>query len=113
MLETRFEFTKTDTKTIERLIDDEHVAINHMVLNKGESLPRHNANSNVYMIVTRGTISLQLGDQEERKYENGSILNIPYNTPMNVYNSDEDTLEFFVVKSPSPKTYAKMLRDKR
>ena len=105
MIETLYAYTRTDSKIVERIIDDDHVNINHMVLRKGEALPEHFSNSNVYMIVCRGTLSLKLAGQETHTYPVGSIINIPYNIKMNVSNQDEATLDFFVVKAPSPKNY--------
>lgn len=107
MLEKQYSFVITDEKTIERIVDDENVNINHMVLNTGEGLPEHYSNSNVYMIVVRGIISLQLDDQNTHTYPKGSIVNIPYNVKMNVFNEQKETLEFFVVKAPCPKNYNK------
>ena len=102
MLETQFNFTQTDEKTIERVVQKDAAWIIHMILNKGEFLAEHPANSNVFMIVVRGTITLQLADQEAHQYESGSIVNIPHRTLMNVSNQNEETLEFFVVKAPGP-----------
>ena len=102
MIEKKFDFTKTENKHIERVLEDKRVGINHMVLPKGDSLPLHNANSNVYMIVVRGIISLILDDQEQNDYPSGSILVIPMGTKMNVFNCNDDVAEIFVVKSPSP-----------
>jgi quercetin dioxygenase-like cupin family protein len=103
MVENKFEFTKTDTKLIERIIEDDNVGINHMVLPKGDALPEHYSNSNVYMIVVRGQVSLKLDDQDEHVYPSGSIITIPFKTKMNAYNQLDEILEFFVVKAPSPK----------
>ena len=105
MLEKVYNFSTLDTKNIEKLIDDEPVLINHMVLPKGEGLPEHYSNSNVYMIITRGNMTIRLDDQEPHQYTSGQIINIPYHTKMNVNNFDNDVLEFFVVKSPNPKYY--------
>lgn len=105
MVEKVYNYSTLDTKNIEKLIDDEHVLINHMVLPKGEGLPEHYSNSNVYMFVVRGNLTLRLNEQEPNKYTKGNIINIPYNTKMNVNNFDEDILELFVVKSPNPKNY--------
>lgn len=102
MIEKKHDFTKTDSKHIERVLEDERLGINHMVLPTGEALPLHNANSNVYMIVSRGTISLKLDEQEQHDYPTGSILVIPMGTLMNVFNCEDDVAEIFVVKSPSP-----------
>ena len=105
MIENKYMFQQVNTKIIERIIDDENVNINHMVLTKGDSLPEHFSNSNVYMLVIKGIITLKLDEQEEHTYPAGSILTIPYNTKMNVSNQHDDVLEFFVVKAPSPKFY--------
>lgn len=105
MLEQKYEYKLTDEKLIEKIINDENINLNHMVLKKGESLPEHYSNSNVYMIIVRGVMSLQLNDQESSKYAKGNIINILYNTKMKVLNIDKEVLEFFVVKSPNPKDY--------
>lgn len=103
MVEKQFRYTQSDSKVIERIIEDDHVGINHMILRKSEALPEHYSNSNVYMIVARGNVTLQLDEQQANTYPAGSIMTIPYKTKMNVSNQDEETLEFFVVKAPSPR----------
>lgn len=103
MIEKRYAYTLADSKTIEKVIEDDHVAINHIVLGQGDSLPEHYSNSNVYMTVIRGGISLRLDDQDEHTYPAGSIIAIPYKTKMNVYNTGKNIVEFFVTKAPSPK----------
>jgi len=105
MLEKIYSFSKEDDKAIEKLIDDDSLLLNHMILPKDTGLPEHYSNSNVYMIVVRGILSLQLEDQELQHYKNGHIINIPYNTKMNVNNYNDDILEFFVVKAPNPRNY--------
>lgn len=103
MVESKFNFNLTDEKAIELIIDEEHVAINHMVLPGGEALPEHNANSNVHMIVVRGKLTLKLEGQEEHVHPAGSIVAIPYQTRMHPQNKDDEVLEFFVIKAPSPR----------
>lgn len=102
MIEIHHNFTKTDSKHIERIFEDMRLGINHMVLPKDDALPLHSANSNVYMIVVRGMISLKLDEQEQHDYSAGNILIIPVGTKMNVFNENEEVAEIFVVKSPSP-----------
>ena len=104
-IEKSYAFKQTDAKIVERIIEDEHVGINHMVLRKAEALPEHFTNSNVYMLIIRGAITLKLGEQEAHAYPAGSIINIPYNIKMNASNQNEATLEFFVIKAPSPPFY--------
>jgi quercetin dioxygenase-like cupin family protein len=105
MIEKLYSFSNTDGKTIERLIDDENSAINHMVLNKGEALPIHDSNSNIYLIIIRGTLSITLAKQDTHTYEKGCIVNVPYGISMFIRNEDAPVLEFFVVKAPNPKAF--------
>lgn len=102
MIEKTYRFTQTDSKTIERIVSDENVDINHMVLGTGESLPEHSTNSHVHMIVVRGTVALRLDAQESHEYPAGSIIAIPFRTRMNASNAGDTVCELFVVKAPSP-----------
>lgn len=103
MLEKKYTYTKVDAKKVEKIVDDNNVVINHMTLSKDTGLPVHFSNSNVYMIIIRGKMSIALGEQDFHQYEEGEILNIPYNVKMDVRNVFEGILEFFVVKAPNPK----------
>lgn len=104
MIETIYKFTQTDSKVIEPILEDDNVGINHMVLAKGDSLPNHLANSQVYLIVIRGQVTIKIeGQDEDHVYPAGSIVNIPFKTKMQPYNQFDEILEFFVVKAPSPK----------
>lgn len=105
MLEKVFNFKRLDEKVIERVIDDDNLALNHMIFIKETGLPEHYSNSNVYMVVVRGVLTLKLNDQEPHKYSQGQIINISYNVKMNVNNFDEEVLELFVIKAPNPKYY--------
>jgi quercetin dioxygenase-like cupin family protein len=74
-----------------------------MVFNQGDGLPEHFSNSNVYMTVIRGTLSIGLDEQEIHEYDSGTLLKIPFQTKMNVKNLHDKTLELIVVKAPAPK----------
>ncbi len=107
MIERRYAYATDDEKHIEKLIDDDPVMINHMVLPEGECVPDHHANSFVHMLIVRGTLTLELDEQNPHHYQRGSIVNIPFNTFMKVRNEHDEVCEFFVVKSPSPRRYGK------
>ena len=102
MIEKVFELSKGNEKAVEKVIFDENIHYLHMVFNKGEGLPEHFSNSNVYMTVVRGFLSIGLNEQEIHEYASNTLLKIPVNTKMNVKNLHEDTLELIVVKSPTP-----------
>ena len=103
MIEREYKLTKTNEKIIEKILFDENLHYLHMVLNKGEGLPKHFSNSNVYMTVIRGKLSIGLDEQEIHEYEPGTMLKIPFQTKMNVRNLHTETLELIVVKAPAPK----------
>lgn len=111
MLEKKYDFVTTgeapDERIIEKLVDDDNVVINHMLLIKNTGMPEHYSNSNVYTIIVRGQMTIKLNDNEPKVYSKGSILNIPFNTKMKINNYSDELLEFFVVKAPNPKDMIK------
>ena len=107
MIEKIYKYSTKDDKAVEKIIMDDNINYIHMVFNKGEGLPEHFSNSNVYMTVIRGTLSIRLDSQEIHEYKKGDILEIPYNIKMDVKNLHDETLELIVLKSPAPKNYQK------
>jgi len=105
MIKEIYNFTVSDGKTIEKVVNDPVAMINHMILPKGECLPVHNANSNVYMIVARGSVTLVLDEKPAGTFAAGTLLNIEFGTLMSVCNTNDAILELFVVKAPAPSHY--------
>ncbi len=104
MIETVFQWMKDDGKIVDRVIQDDHLHYIHMVFPQGGGLPQHVSNSNVYMTVLRGTLSIGLDDQAVHEYTPGNVLKIPQGIIMNVGNKHPDTLELIVVKAPAPQS---------
>lgn len=102
MIEQVYKISTENKMAVEKVVFDENIHYLHMVFNKGEGLPEHFSNSNVYMTVVRGTLSIGLDEQEVKEYPFGTLLKIPEGTKMNVKNMNEDTLELIVVKAPAP-----------
>ena len=107
MIEKVFHYRIENNTAVEKIIMDENINYIHMVFNKEDGLPEHYSNSNVYMTVIKGKLSIQLNEQEVHEYVRGDILNIPYNTKMNVKNLHDDVLELIVIKSPAPSNFKK------
>ncbi len=103
MIETVHQFTRTENFTMEKVIDDERLNINHIVVQPGGAVPTHVANSHVHQIVVRGTLSLSLEDGPIRRYPAGSVIAVPFDTKMAIRNDGAETLEFFVIKTPNPR----------
>lgn len=103
MVERIFKLAKGNERVVEKVVFDENVHYLHMVFNQNEGLPEHFSNSNVYMTVIRGRLSIGLDGQDIHEYAAGTLLKIPYQTKMNVKNLHADVLELIVVKAPAPK----------
>lgn len=104
MVEKTFELAKGDEKAVKKVVFDENLHYLHMVFGQNEGLAEHFSNSNVYMTVLRGTLSIGLDDQEIHEYQAHTLLKIPFKTKMNVKNLHSDTLELIVIKAPAPKS---------
>lgn len=102
MIEKVYEFKPSKTRMMEKIVVDENVNIAYVVLPTGETVPPHPANAEVYMSVLKGTLSITLGDQEEKNYESGTLLNFPIGTVMGARNNAKENLELFIVKAPAP-----------
>jgi quercetin dioxygenase-like cupin family protein len=69
----------------------------------GESLPPHNANSEVLLVPLVGAVRFASADRVE-DFAVGEALSVPYQTPMDVSNPGAEPAVFLVVKAPHPKT---------
>lgn len=109
MIEKVFDYCLGNGKKIEKLIWDENIHLNHIIIPNGEGLPVHYSNSNVYLIINDGELSIKLGEQSINKYEKGKILTIPEDTKMELKNETCDRLEVFIIKAPAPQKPVKMV----
>ncbi len=102
-MEKAYAFKRTREKLMEKIVDDERVAINHIILGPGDAVPAHVSNSFVHQIVVRGTLSLSLEDRPFHEYPVGSVVAVPFGRKMAIENRGLETLEFFVIKAPNPR----------
>lgn len=103
MPEIVYGYSQKLDKTFEKLVDDDRVIIDHIVLNKGDGLPDHLTNSNIYIIIIKGEISVRLENKDVRNYSVGQILSLPYRVQINITNENNMPAEFFIIKSPNPR----------
>lgn len=95
------EYINTDEKLIEKLIKHEGVEINHMVLPGGETIPGHETANDIFFIILRGEISVQLNNEKWRKYRSGQIVELPKGIRMELKNEGTETYEMFIVRVPN------------
>ncbi len=103
MSATRYSFTTNrEDKTIERIVSDDQVMINHVILPAGNTLPRHRTDANVYLILVAGRIRVKLEPDNITTYNSGDIIAIPHETEMEIEQDGSNTAAFFIIKSPNP-----------
>lgn len=102
MIEKVYTYVPGDKKAVDKLFEDDNIQYIHVVFGPKDGFPLHESNSNVYMTVVRGRLSIGLDGQDIHSYEAGSVLAIPYKTKMNVHNEDSGLLELIIVKAPAP-----------
>ena len=99
MIEKAYQLYQGNEKKIEKIVLDERGHYMHMVLPKGEGLPIHMSNANLFMTVIRGTLTIGLNDLQPNVYPKKTMLQIPFKTKMNVRNENDEVLELIVVKT--------------
>lgn len=107
MTEIVYPLTQSEMKTIEKVVINQHLHYMHVILPEGESLPRHQSNANVYMTILEGQLTLALNQDEPHTYGAKTLLQIPFDTTMNVSNPGPKPVEFIIVKTPAPGPYYK------
>ncbi len=110
MLEKTYPFTIPQKKVIEQLVGDDEVMINHIALEKDDTVPIHFSDSNVYLIVVQGTITFIFDEQEAHHHKHGSIVQVPFHTKMNIRNTHDELGEFFIIKAPHPRKYKESMK---
>lgn len=103
MIEHPYTYTRPESQTVEKIVDDDRVNINHIIVEPGKAVQTHFSNSFVHQIIVRGTLSLSLADGPFNNHGAGTIVGVPFNVKMVIQNQGSETLEFFVVKAPNPR----------
>jgi len=110
MTPERFSFSTSDDSIRERVVDRPDqwdLVIAHVVLSPGEAVNRHPTDSEAFVAVVRGTLSLEVEGLAEVEHPRGSLLYLPKGTPMAPRNEGSEALEFFVIKTPHPAAASK------
>lgn len=96
------QLTDTDSELFENLVNSDPVMINHVVIAPNEGFDAHHTDSNVFIHILRGRITLTFEDGSHERFTGGQLLEIPYRTLMKLENADDDPLELVVIKAPNP-----------
>jgi quercetin dioxygenase-like cupin family protein len=88
------------------LVDEDHLMLMQIALKPGQSLPRHNANANVHIIVLDGDLMIDL-DGKDIAVKKGDLVPVAYKTPMHIRNESKANATFVVIKTPNPSQMGK------
>ncbi len=84
-----------------KVVDEKHLLVMQIALKPGQSVPQHNANSNVHLLVVRGDLAVNLNGLDSHVKE-GDLLPVSYQTPMIIKNIGSIEATFLVFKTPNP-----------
>ena len=86
-----------------KVVDEKHLLVMQIALKPGQTVPQHNANSNVHLLVVRGALTVNLnGADNQVQVKEGDLLPVTYQTPMTIKNTGSDDATFLVFKTPNP-----------
>lgn len=84
-----------------KVVDEKDLLVMQIALKPGQSVPRHNANSNVHLLVIKGNLTVDLNGTLNQ-FKEGDLLPVAYKTPMVIENAGNDNAMFLVLKTPNP-----------
>ena len=89
-----------------KVVDEKHLLVIQIALKPGQSVPQHNANSNVHLLILKGALTVKL-EGVDNQVKEGDLLPVVYQTPMIIKNTGSDDVTFLVFKTPNPSEMVK------
>jgi quercetin dioxygenase-like cupin family protein len=84
-----------------KVVDEENLLMMQIALKPGQSIPRHDTNGNVHILVIKGRVKVSHGNEETEAPE-GAVLRLDHGTSMCVHNASPENASFLVMKAPNP-----------
>ncbi len=95
----KYELYQGNEYKLEKLVMEEKRQYIHMVIPKGDSLPIHYTNADLFMTVIKGVLSISLDKKRVEEIKAGTMIQIPFGVEMDVSNKHDETLKLIVVKT--------------
>ena len=83
--------------------DTDEIQIMRIRLEPGESVPHHNANSNVLIVPLQGRVRVTQDNGDADELSPGEALSVAFQTPMLVSNAGDEAMTIVVLKTPHPR----------
>lgn len=84
-----------------KLVDEKDFLVMQIALRPNQTVPKHNANSNVHLLVLEGVIKVDLAGILNT-LKKGDLVPVAYKTPMEITNTSDKDATFLVLKTPNP-----------
>lgn len=98
-IDSQIEFGETFIR--KNLADIPALQMNLVTLPVGQSLPAHNANSSVRLLVLQGELTVSL-EEEIVTLKAHEMADATIDTPMQIMNQSSANTAFLVIKTPNP-----------
>ncbi len=95
---TIYPYTLTDQDTFENIFDKGDFLMNHVVMPVGKVFPKHPTDSNVYIIVLRGELTVLLEEDAAIILRKGQVGNVPQGVESSLSNMSDEVIELIVMK---------------
>ncbi len=87
------------------LVSSKDLLLMQVALKPGQSVPQHNANSNVHILVVKGEVVITL-DGKDVVAREGALVPVAFKTSMSVANKSQGNASFLIIKTPNPSQMA-------
>jgi quercetin dioxygenase-like cupin family protein len=84
-----------------KVVDEPALLMMQVALTPGQSIPRHDTNGDLHLLVIKGRLKVSHGNDETDAPE-GTILRMSHGTSMRVSNESKEKASFLVMKAPNP-----------
>ena len=99
MIEKVTEYNTKGEEILKNLVTGESMIINHVVMNPGQVFPAHLTETDTYIIISNGGLSVELDRQPAHIYNRGKMISFPGGTVSRLSNPLESRNELYVVKA--------------
>ena len=84
-----------------KLVNEDYLLMMQAALKPGQSVPQHDADSNVHLLVLSGEVVIDLAGKTMKAVK-GDLVPVASKTPMNIKNLSEADATFLIIKTPHP-----------
>ncbi len=98
MLAKLFTYTVEEKDLFENILKDDNLMLNHVIIESGKFFPKHPTDAHVYIIVVKGELSIALGDQSQKTYKKGQVIEVEKGIESVLGNGSDGFTECFVIK---------------